>query len=51
MGGRAVQQQQHFKSWVMGAQGDVDVGKIIFSPKCTCLGQEQGSQSAAHRVW
>lgn len=36
MGGRAVQQQQDFKSWLMGAQGDVGVGKIIFSPKCTC---------------
>lgn len=36
MGGRAVQQQQHFKSWVMSAQDDVDVGKIIFSSKCTC---------------
>lgn len=36
MGGHAVQQQQHFKSGIMGAQADVDVGEIIFSPKCTC---------------
>lgn len=31
MGGRAVQKRQHFKSEVMGAQGDGDVGRIVFS--------------------